>query len=323
MIRKNALIILIFLFTYILSCSSNLPSTFGKARQIVLLTNYKPYIETQIKEILEQNIYTVQPEPEFIIEYQPLLNARPFLKFRFIFIVGTLDEEPINSLVYQQHEKIEKDTLGLFALSNVWADNQKVLIFVAQYHEQLAKGLNRYSKRIRKTFQNYLLDYMTKITYERGYNKNLTKELSQKHYFSIKAPYDFRLNKKYEKDNFIYLNAHNPDRSIFFYSQPTTKELVPFKLIELRDSLTKLFYEGDFVLKEYTRAETTDFNGIFAIKLLGVWQNNKLVAGGPFIAYCFNYDNRFYFIDGMVYYPGKKKLNSLNQIDAILHTFRH
>jgi hypothetical protein len=57
------------------------------------------------------------------------------------------------------------------------------------------------------------------------------------------------------------------------------------------------------------------------LKIRGVWQNPKLVAGGPFVSYCFNYQNRFYYLDGMVFNPGKHKLDNQNQIDVILQTF--
>jgi hypothetical protein len=304
------------------SCTTNLPTTFGRPRQIVLLTNYQKTIENTIANILKQNIYTVQPEPEFLIRYETLDRAENFIKFHLIFIVGAINEEPINTLLQKQQEKIENDSFGLFTFIDPWAKGQYVLIFAVKNHELLETGLLRYSRRIRKTFQDYVLDYMDKITYERGYDKKLTEQLLNKYNFTIKSPFRFTLIDKYETDNFIYLVTHNPDRSIFFYYQQQPRVLDPVELITLRDSLTKNFYDGDYIYKDLTRAETTMFNNIWAIKITGVWQNAKMVIGGPFISYCFNYNNRFYYIDGMLYYPGKKKLDNLNQLNAILHTFK-
>ncbi|MCX7785760.1 MAG: DUF4837 family protein [candidate division WOR-3 bacterium] len=304
-----------------LSCSPPLPTTIGGMREIILFTDYKQEIELPIKEILQRYIYTVQPEEEFIVRYRPLSRLSDFIKFRFLFIVGTIDEEPIRTILDIHIKKIEMDTMGLFAFADLWVENQKVLIFAVKSKEFLQLGLKRYGARIRKTFQDYLLTYMTKITYEQGHDKKLTKYLSDKYQFNFKVPKRFRLITKYENDNFIYMITHNPDRSIFIYTSPERMEITPAKLISLRDSLTAKYYEGDFVYKPYTRAETTLFNNIWAIKLIGVWQNNKLTAGGPFISYCFNHNNRFYFLDGMLYYPGKKKLDNLNQLNAILWTF--
>jgi len=309
------------LFCFI-SCTTNLPATFGKPRKIVLLTNYREKIENQIKAILEQNIYTVQPEPEFLIKYEPLENIAPFLKFHLIFIIGTIDEEPINTLINKYQAKIKSDTFGLFAFSEPWAKGQKVLVFAATSHELLETGLKRYAPRIQKTFQEYLLTYMTQITYERGYDKRLTKQLSDNYNYILKIPNGFKINLKYEPDGFIYLVGHNPERSIFLYTQAQELELTRSRLIAFRDSLTMRFYDGDFVYQLLTRAETTLFNNVVAMKLIGVWQNNEIIVGGPFISYGFNNNHQFYFIDGVLFNPGKKKLDNLNQLDAIIHTFK-
>jgi hypothetical protein len=305
-----------------LSCTTNLPTTLGKPRKLVLLTSYRTNIENQISVILEQNIYTVQPEPEFLIRYEPLLNADAFLKFHLIFFVGTIDEEPIATLINKQREKIINDTFGLFSFTEPWTKGQKVLVFAVKNPELLEIGLTRYAERIRKTFREYLLTYMNKITYERGYDQKLTKRLSEKYDYTIQVPYNFKINDQYAQDNFVYLVAHNPDRSIFLYSDPQAQELVPSKLIDYRNMLTQKFYDSDYVYRNLTKAETTLFNDIWSIKFTGVWQNNQATIGGPFVAYCFNYQQRFYFIDGVLYNPGKKKLDNLNQLDAILHTFK-
>lgn len=321
-IKKTFLLFVIYYLLFaILSCTENLPTTLGRPRKLILLTNYKSQIENEIKSILEQNVYTVQPEPEFIIRYEPLLNADAFIKFHLIFFVGTIDEEPIASLISKNKQKIENDTFGLFSFAEPWAKGQKVMVFVAQNHNLLEAGLKKYSARIRKTFKNYLLEYMTKITYERGFDQKLTKKLSEKYSYSIKVPNGFRFIDKYENEGFLYLIAHNPDRNIFLYSDPQVQDLNPLKLIDYRDMLTKKFYDSDYVYRDMTKAETTLINNIWAIKLIGVWQNNQAVIGGPFVSYCFNHNERFYFIDGTLYNPGKRKLDNLNQLDAILNTF--
>lgn len=313
---------LVFCFCLlVISCSPPLPTTIGGLRDIILLTDHKEEIETIVKEILQRYIYTVQPEEEFIVRYRPLSRLPDFVRFRFLFIVGTIDEEAIQTILDVHTKKIEMDTMGLYAFADLWVENQKVLVFAVKAKEFLHSGLNRYGPRIRKTFQDYLLNHMTKITYEQGYDKKLTQLLSNKYQFNLKVPKRFRIITKYENENFLYLVSHNPDRSIFIHTSHEILNLTPEILISLRDSLTAKYYEGDFVYKPYTRAETTLFNNIWAIKLIGVWQNNKLTAGGPFISYGFNYNNRFYFIDGMVFHPGKKKLDNLNQLNAILHTF--
>lgn len=322
MIKTFRFVWIIFLLAIALTCSRDLPSSIGRVRQIIVLSNFKSEIEQPVSFALQKNIYTVQPEPEFLIRYEPLTRFNDFRQFHLIFIIGLINEEPIQTLLNQYQEKIYQDTFGLYAFTNPWASHQKVLVFATTDIKSLDIGLKRYEQRIRKEFGDYILQYMHDITYARGYKKQLSQQIAEKYKFSIKIPNSFFLNTKFEDHNFIYLVGHNPTRSIFIYSKSHPLDLDPTTLIALRDSLTDLFYEKDFVYQELTYAETTAFNNIAALKIVGAWQNNQLVAGGPFISYCFNTKQGFYFIDGIVFYPGKRKLDNLKQLDAILHTFQ-
>ncbi|MBS4016189.1 MAG: DUF4837 family protein [Candidatus Latescibacteria bacterium] len=320
---KNIILILIIsMLSLALTCSRDLPSSIGRVRQIIVLSNFKTEIEKEITYTLQRNFYTIQPEPEFLIRYEPLSRFNDFVKFRLIFIIGLIKEEPIQTLLSQYQEKISQDTFGLYSFTNPWASNQKVLVFATTDIKFLDAGLKRYEQRIRKEYGDYILQYMHDVTYARGYKKQVSEQLAEKYNFSVKVPNSFFLNEKFAEHHFVYLVAHNPTRSLFIYSQPAHKELDPASLIAMRDSLTNLFYDKDFVYQELTYAETTSFNNMPALKIVGAWQNNQLVAGGPFVSYCFNKNGRFYFLDGMVFNPGKRKLDNLKQLDAVLNTFK-
>lgn len=321
-IKECFLVVILIVLVTALTCSKNFPTSIGKVRQIIVLSNFKPEIEKSLQYTLQRNFYTVQPEPEFLLRYEPLPRFHDFIKFHLIFIIGLVSEEPIQTLLKEHQEKITNDTFGLYAFSNPWAKNQKVLVFATTDIKFLEPGLAKYEQRIRKEFQDYILRYMADITFERSYQKHLSDSLAKKYLYTIKVPNSFFLNAKYEKNSLIYLVAHNPTRTIFIYSEVRQIELEPTNLITLRDSLTNLFFDKDFVYQPLTYAETTSFNNMTALKLTGAWQNNDLVAGGPFVTYCFNKNNRFYFIDGSVFYPGKRKLDNLKQLDAILQTFQ-
>ncbi|MEO0132527.1 MAG: DUF4837 family protein [candidate division WOR-3 bacterium] len=307
---------------FLITCSSNLPISIGKTREVVILSNHIDAIKKILSNILERPIYTVQPEPEFLIKYLPLSSIDRYYRFHTLFIIGSINEEPINSLLKLYVKKILKDTFGLYNISDLWAKNQKVFIFAVSDLKYLTIGLTKYKNKILKTLRNHQLENISKLTYAHGYDKNLEKILIHKYNFSLKLPNSFKLNAKYCENNFLYFVAHNPERSVFVYFSNNRIPLEPENAICLRDSLTALFYEGDYVYQLYTCAETTNFNNNLALKLIGVWQNNKYYAGGPFISYMFYRDTLLYFIDGMVFNPGQKKLNYLIQLDAILHTFK-
>jgi len=313
----------------------------------VIVSQYHNLIDSTIKSILQKNIYTPQPEPEFLLRYEPLPRLNVAAGFHLVFIIGTIEDEPIRKIVGKRLAEIEKDTFRLLAIPEPWAKNQKVLVFVTQHKSQLVAGLTKYAERIRYTFQQYALEQIKRITYQRSFNKRLKKKVLANYGFAFDLPFGFKMVDKYEFDNFIYFVTHNPDRSIFCYYEDGIKPLLKDNLLAFRDSLTAQFYEGDFVVKELTTMDTVQFmllsknfqpagqpskeikpvelkgdkKEVFAVKIKGVWQNNQLNAGGPFLSYCFNYQNRFYYIDGMVFNPGKYKLDNQNQMDVILQTF--
>ncbi len=314
--------------TKILSCSPQLPTAIGPIREVVLVTDYHDLIDSTAQKILQNSIYTPQPEPEFLIRYEPLSRLKAVASFHIILLVGTANDDIIQQLCGERLQGLDKDTFKLLAISEPWAKNQKVLIFVTQKESLLVNGLNKFSARLRLTLQQYALAQMHRLTYQRGYNRRLKEKLLGKYGWAFNFPYGFRLVDKYELDKFIYLVTHNPDRSVFVYFEQKTRPLLKELLLSLRDSLTQQFYEGDFVVKELCQADTVRFQfftaetvAVLALKIRGVWQNQNLVAGGPFVAYCFNYQNRFYFLDGMAFNPGKYKLDNLNQLDVILQTF--
>lgn len=321
-LRLAFFVSVVVLFTLIkTSCSPQLPTSIGRIREIVIITPYHNLIDSVMKKILQRDIYTPQPEPEFLIRNEPISRLEVALAFHFVFIVGTINDVPIRQIIGAEYEKVKKDTFRLLALAEPWAKNQKVLIFVAQDESLLVFGLNRYAERIRYTFQQYALEQIKRVSYDRGFNKRLKQKTLTKYGFSFDLPYGFKLVDKYEFDKFIYFVTHNPDRSIFCYKEVGIKPLIKDNLLALRDSLTAQFYEGDFVVKELAQVDTVRFLDVLALKIKGVWQNNQLNAGGPFVSYCFNYENNFYYIDGMVFNPGKHKLDNQNQMDVILQTF--
>ncbi|MBM3332560.1 DUF4837 family protein, partial [candidate division WOR-3 bacterium] len=66
--------------------------------------------------------------------------------------------------------------------------------------------------------------------------------------------------------------------------------------------------------------ETIAFLAGPCVRLSGIWRNDRDVIGGPFVNYSFNFRGRFYMADGLVYHPGKPKLDALSQTEAVIRT---
>ncbi|MCS7249578.1 MAG: DUF4837 family protein [candidate division WOR-3 bacterium] len=313
---RKILISILLLF----SCSP-LPPTIGKLREVIIFTEYQNEIAEEISKILEKKVYTPQPESYFTIRYKPF-SSFPLLKdFTTLFLIGTITDEFISDLVGDKIEIIKRDTFGFFRLKDLYTKNQQIFIFVSNNKNLLKEGLKRYEKRIFYSLLEHIYNLIHLYTYSIGIDKKKIKYLKENYRFTLKVPKKYILKEEYKDNNFIYLFTHYPDRSIFVYFDNKKRDLMPKKIADLRDSLTIKFYNGDYILREYTFAETTYFLNQVALKLIGVWQNDRDIIGGPFISYAFNYQDKFFLLDGTLFYPGEKKLNNLLQLDVILNTF--
>jgi hypothetical protein len=320
---RNPPYFLFFILSLLFFSCTPLPEVIGRLFDVYVLTNYPEAIKDTLSSLLEEEILTPQPEKMFRLRFRPLSQISVYSQFPNLFLVGTISDTILRDLIGLKREVVERETFAFFITKleiKKSGSPSQFFIFVAKDREDLARGLRRYKERIRYSLENHLSERIYHLTYSQGENLK-AKERIKKYPFSLKIPKGFQISEKYVSGNFIYLFAHYPDRSIFIYWRDGERELNPEAIITLRDSLTYLYYDGDYVARKYTNYQETQFGGQPAIKLQGVWQNDKEIIGGPFVAYALNYQGRFYLIDGTLYNPGKKKLPNLLQLSVILSTF--
>lgn len=313
----------LFFLLSLLSCT-HLPEVIGRLFDVYVLTDYPEVIKDTLSLILEEEILTPQPEKMFRLRYRPLSQFSIFSQFPNVFLIGTPSDTILKDFLGEKKEIVAKETFAFFTIKEEkrGKERHQFFIFIAQEKENLCQGLTKYRERIRYSLEGQIAERILYLTYTQGENTKVKEKLETNYHFSLKVPKGFQLSEKYASGNFLYLFTHYPDRSIFLYWLDKEKELDPFHLITLRDSLTYLYYDGDYVARKYTTYQPIKFFGVPAIKLQGVWQNDREIIGGPFVSYAFNYKGKFYFLDGTLFNPGKKKLNNLFQLSIILSTFQ-
>lgn len=301
-------------------CTGSLPKSIGRLQEVTIITDYWHLVSGQVKSILERPVFTPQPEPEFLLRIGGFDRFPSYSRMRIVFLIGTVRDSIIRGVLGVRADSLGDEGFGLFKFPNAWVDNQQVLLFVARDTERLIKGLGVYGVRLYRTVTDMVLEQMTAATYFRGKDDEAGRELT--HFgFSLDVPKDWLIQDKDSAERFIYIHGHFPDRSVFVHWQDTVLPLVPDSVLQLRDRLTGRFYDGDYVDRSAVRAESTEFLGVPCLRIRGVWQNQKQVIGGPFVLYAFNYQQRFFLIDGIVFNPGAKKVSSLFQVEAIIRTF--
>ncbi len=306
----------------LLACGGGMPvlKIIGPLREVTVISAQWDRVEGTVRSILQETIATPQPEPEFKVRVGDARKFETYSKFRILLLIGTSQDTLIRQILGPRADSLCEGDFGLLKVPNPWYKGQSALIFIARDTSKLVPGLELYAARIRQTLREIVLAQMAKAVYIEGIEKSPTAELGSKYGFTIEVPRRWFLNQDHAGDDFIYLYGHNPDRNVFVHWQDTTRALVPESLSALRDLLTGRFYDGDSIDRRFLQAETIDFLAGPCVRLHGVWRNSRDVIGGPFVNYSFNFRGRFYMVDGLVFNPGKPKLDAVEQAEAVVRT---
>jgi hypothetical protein len=312
--------LLVFFALLVLACSSPGQRLIGPLREVTVISAQWDQLESTFRSILQEPVQTPQPEPEFKVRVGTSGKFDTYSKFRILFLIGTSRDTLIRQILGSRADSLSEGDFGLLKVPNPWIKGQFALIFIARDTSKLMPGLEVYAARIRQTLREIILDQMAKAVYIEGVEKKLTEELGTRYAFTIDVPRRWFLNKDSAADDFIYLYGHNPDRTVSVYWQDSTRALIPESLSVLRDQLTGRYFGGDSIDRRFLQAETIAFLFGPCVRLSGVWKNDREVIGGPFVNYSFNFRGRFYMADGLVYNPGKPKLDALTQTEAVVRT---
>ncbi len=301
-------------------CKEFKHASVGGARDVLIFTNHKDLVENEIALALEKPVYTPEPGPEFAVDYMERSQLEGHLYYHSLFFVG-LESDPIIKENFPNFSA--NDSFALYRIEDPWAKGQTVLLFLARDTTTLLFGLGSMKEKIYETFKYKLLERLSAMTYEKGDDSKLSQQ-AEKYGFKIKVPREWYFHDNYAKDGFIWINTHDPDRVIFVYREPREREdLSVHSMLALRDSLTKRFYEGDYMDTTFLTAGPSYFRGLKATKIEGLWQNDSLIIGGPMVGFAYNEGGKFWMVDAMLFYPtsAAKKLFWLNQLEVILATF--
>lgn len=301
-------------------CTGRVSRSLGLLREVSVVTDSRDEVEPLLRRVLQREIRTPQPEPEFRLRFGGPDRFFALSRMRLVLIVGTAQDSLVQQILGARVDSLPEGEYGLFRFPNAWAANQWVVLFVARERGLLVSGLERYAARIHATLTGVVFDQMTQATYLPGVNRELTDSIGR-FGFTIDIPRKWQLRQELAAEHFIYAFGHFPDRGVFAYWEDSTRVLAADGVLSLRNALTGRFYNGDSVEQESVVLDTIEFAGVQTLRLRGVWQNRKEVIGGPFVAYAFNLQGRFFLLDGVVYSPGEKKLDRLFQVEAVLRTF--
>lgn len=309
------LLILLFIF-----CLRRLPESVGKARDVVVVTSERD--TSLIISNLQTYQYVPQREPTFVFIYAPDTMLKGVKQFHSIFLYGSLKDEFISELLDDEaRTATQRDTFNLFKVENLWAKNQTVVILVASEPSFVRAAVMKYQKVVTKIFEESYYRKAKLSFYEKEMDNKIRSHL-HRFGWELDVPVGWMIDSTHKKENFISVHTHYPDRSIFLYREKSIDLLGDSMVVRKRDELTRKYYNGDYVFRELTTVEPVEFRDMKGLRIKGVWQNDSLVAGGPFLSYFLKKNDSLYIVDGILFLPGERKTDYIMGLEVMMNSFQ-
>jgi hypothetical protein len=314
--RKGWFIFMMLLAT--VTCKRLIRSV-GKSSDVVVIASQID--ENLIAENVQLYNYVPHKEGTFTFIFAGDTALNDYKHHHAILLYGSLHDDFISTMLNKEaYDATAEDTFTLFKLKNLWAHEQITIILAVRDPEYLAQGFAKYGQLISQTLEEHYYQRVKRNYYDAGISSKMKDQL-KKYGMTLDINQAWLIDSTHQEDNFIFIHTHFPDRSIFFYKELKKSTLNgPFATAK-RDSLTERYYNGDYILKELTRIEPIEFANLRGIRLKGVWQNDTLIAGGPFLSYFLSDGDTLYILDGIVFNPGERKTDYLTKIEVILNSF--
>jgi hypothetical protein len=293
-----------------------------------------------LKETLQADVPGVsRPEKLFTVRYiEPTLFNSVLNKARNIIFVATLDSktrggETVRNFMTDNYIQEHPDKF-IISQKDIFASDQDVLYLFSATTDDLIERVRNNKETIRNFYNQKENERLLKSLFIAKEEKAVSKHLENTYGYSIRVPNGYRIETNEPK--FMWLRSVGViDKNIFItYTDYTNDKIFEnSNLIGLRDSITQYnVFEDPADADSYMKVDTlhleteyisTKFYGQYAKRIRGIWMANNLTIGGSFISYIFvdPDTNRLYFLDGFVVSPGKKKRETLRELEVILKTF--
>ena len=323
-----------------------MPTAKGEIGSIMLVMDQQQWdhdLGIQLRDMLKEPLPGLpQDEPLFHLNRvsPKKLNATLKTSANMIFVV-TLDSKTSESnvlrgfLTPESLNMIKLDTsLFMSIRKDEFAKGQIILYLFGNTEKELSQRLSQNKEKIQSLFEKRARDRTVRKLFK-SQEKALEKAVKEAHSFQISIPAGWQ--QAVSEPGFYwmrYLNG-NKEQNVFVYYEPYTNIEIFDRVPELRDRITKKFLrDGEknnlFITRQMRDdlntifLKKTQFKGHYAVESRGLWKINDNSLGGPYISYTFvsEKDQLIYYIEGFVAAPGKKKRVLLQEVDAILSTFK-
>jgi hypothetical protein len=338
--RNVKLCVLFAVVLMVVSCGDHLSRALGPETQITIVCGesdwlaYKPAFDATFGRY----VYTPQKERVLMVSRIDPVDFDFYRRYRNVIVIGALEGEeeatPIVQAVLDSTAEAAVRDRGewLFVRDDLWADGQRVMVITSTKRELIVFHMAAEAPRLFRLVNSEVNRRMRGWLYEKGGRRKTAERLAEEYDWSVYTPDYYAADYTHADDRFVSFAKSYPFRWLFVYWEPLPERppddsayaaSLEGWALSKRDSLTELHYFGDHLTPGYAFAEPDTFAGYPAVRIEGLWENDSLLIGGPFVTWAFDEDEqgRRYLVDGQVFAAGKKKMPFLREVEIVARTF--
>ncbi|MBM3320977.1 MAG: DUF4837 family protein [Candidatus Eisenbacteria bacterium] len=315
------------------SCERLMPAL-GSYDEIHVIADRRPSEEVMkpLRETFEIPFETVQEETLFHLN--PVASkdlAEVDSRKNYLVLVDLSERGPAFHLAQKTLGAAPLDEAGrsgkasyLF-VDNAIARYQTHAFLIAERASAFPQAARANGRAIRDGFLQSNRRRILEFLLFRGENLTLARTIHERFGWTIQMPAPFEESAEHVDAGFFSMKMDRPGRLLFVYWADGCENLPDTsRVVALRDSLGMLYYDEDYVERSRTTAFMGTFQGRPAVRVHGLWQNEKYTIGGPFRSIAFRDENRgrLYLLDYAVYAPGIAKKYYLWELESVIETFR-
>ncbi len=331
---KLTLALLVFSFPLtacllVSGCSEPISLAVGPAGDVTIITALSaesPEVE-YVVESLEREIIVIRPEPAFNVEVSGPEGFKIRRNWRNLVILGSLDEDSwvsetiVELLGERQIESLVQGERNIFLIRDKWATGQLVAVIASAERDDLMGEVKENVQTLYNTLERTAIENTRRILLRKDVQRDTARYLEREYGWSILVPDHFEVTEDAESRIVLFRTDDPPRIILVHWIDDYGEELTAEGCLALRGKLAWNVYDEDYIEPDMTETMETGFLGRDAIKVEGVWQNDKHQNGGPFGTYCFLDGDRLYLVDYLVYAPDLDKLPFLRELQAMCLTF--
>jgi len=315
-----------------MSCESK-RDALGVDNELIVICSEvdKPAMRDFVNAILDDTLFTPQPEPYFKIRFVAP-SAYADLKRQAYVLVGALGDDPYNdgvSLVKKllpeaQYKKTQANDPILFS-KDLFALNQIFMMVNAKDKDHLMSAVASKKEWIQKKFSDQFAKRQDKFLFQNARRLEVEDTLSQKYGWTLKIPWGWEVLRDSSELGFFWLGREMPYQwiSVQWEEGKTIDEVNDLDIGQKVWAYPENFYDHIRFHEYKFKMEKVYFHQRKAWKITGIWESIEEAQGGPFLSYIF-YDkalDKTFHLNMLMYHPGREKTIFMGQLDLIAKSF--